>query len=190
MHQLIVNKQFWLIQSCVRFLKLFFFYTCTFTWYDTVYKDFSVWWLWNKVENKVPLMFLCAFLYFWDRLFLSPFSTCKEGVWECTNLDCDGKRWHDRKTLNDCFTKITLKYLSTAYYSRWGRVFTECGRTCDNLDTCQVGYFCPEGQALHENGTCVPQETGCQCKHGDTFYDLGDTNPSDCSKLVLYIVCI
>ena len=53
-----------------------------------------------------------------------------------------------------------------------------------------MGYFCPEGQALHENGTCVPQETGCQCKHGDTFYDLGDTNPSDCSKLVLYIVFI
>ena len=92
--------------------------------------------------------------------------------------------------MNDSFTKITLNYLLTAYYSRWGRVFTECGRTCDNLDTCQVGYFCPEGQALHENGTCVLQETGCQCKHGDSFYDLGDTNPSDCSKLVLYIVFI
>ena len=85
------------------------------------------------------------------------------------------------------YITVFLIYLSTAYYAQWGRVFTQCGRTCDNLDTCQVGYYCPEGQALHENGTCVPQETGCQCKHGDTFYDLRDTNPSDCSKLVFYI---
>ena len=69
----------------------------------------------------------------------------------------------------------------TEFYGKLGRVFTECGYTCDKLNECQRGYFCEEGMALHDNGTCVPKNE-CQCLHGGVYYDAGDTNPSDCSK--------
>lgn len=68
-----------------------------------------------------------------------------------------------------------------------GLEYSSCGTTCGNfLDdprTCEPGCFCPDGLALHENGTCVYPED-CQCVEGGKFYNSGEVSPSDCSRYV------
>eukprot|EP00795_Rhopilema_esculentum_P013727 gene13727-4647_t len=88
--------------------------------------------------------------------------TCVGGVFQCTNVNCE------------TFCKAK------------GLVYSDCGLTCSNMqdDTsvCEPGCFCPDGFALHENGTCVDPEAGCQCVEGGEFYNAGDISPSDCSR--------
>ena len=81
-----------------------------------------------------------------------------------------------------------LLFCFPAFCKAKGLVYSDCGLTCSNMqdDTsvCEPGCFCPDGFALHENGTCVDPEAGCQCVEGGEFYNAGDISPSDCSRFV------
>ncbi|EDO44199.1 predicted protein [Nematostella vectensis] len=90
--------------------------------------------------------------------------TCKGGVFDCTNVDCEAM----------CLTR--------------GLVYSDCGITCENLHPinggerpCVSGCYCPDGLIMHDNGTCV-QSMQCQCKHNNKYYDAGAISPTDCSR--------
>ncbi|KAK3108253.1 hypothetical protein FSP39_004202 [Pinctada imbricata] len=70
-------------------------------------------------------------------------------------------------------------------------VHKECGSSCElacgatSLDTCSGtectdGCYCPDGMVLN-NDTCVRPEQ-CPCKHGDKYYQPGQTVPKDCNR--------
>ena len=92
---------------------------------------------------------------------------------------CDIIEWFKRFV-------VLIWHISTGFCKAKGLQYSDCGTTCGNFQddprSCEPGCFCPDGYALHENGTCVNPESGCQCVEGGRFYDIGQISPSDCSR--------